>query len=105
MSMLSWEDKNELLKYLGGLYQKEEFANRLRIVDIICEEEGKYMTSQLMDKINHIVSNMRYDLALIIKREYLNKNEHDWWKAYFSKQTYDMIKREALDTFISCLYI
>lgn len=60
---------------------------------------------QLIFTIEQALRNCTKETRLIIKNDFIYKQEKDWYLDYFSKSSYYRYQNLAMDEFINCLNI
>ncbi len=98
------DDKKE--KLVVQLCQSYRDCEQLRYDDqmFVKEKINVYACLSLKGKIDHILEEMRLEYAYIIRREYIALERAGYYEQYFSASEYILYKKEAIDSFLHCLY-
>lgn len=118
---LDFKEKEDLLRFIYTKYRKAQL--QLELMDIyfnpypqsenlIKEKVTPYSSNYLLKRIekkrnyellvamiNRIHRKVSTDSVLILKKEYLNKEDKFWWKDYYARSTYYRLKRKAVEEF------
>lgn len=101
---ISDENKEYLAMNVGTMYRDSVVLAKESSLQRVEELDGTYVCLEMKNKIDTILQTMRLEYAFIIRNEYLDKKEKNWYLQYFSKEEYEVYKKAAVDEFLRCLY-
>lgn len=103
LKALSTKEKEQLLQYLGKIYRKGCFQEKM-ILQGVVEDSGPNDDIALAALLKLLLRRMEQSYAVIIMNDFFEIQERGWWQAFFSRSTYYRYKKEAVNLLLSQLY-
>lgn len=99
MGLISHKDQNSVLHNIFKMEKVNEQAYKKTI------ERGDKVNIlknifKPKNKSQHILSIMKPELAQIIKEDFLKSQSKNWFKDYYSKNTYYKYRKQAVEEFL-----
>lgn len=101
---LNYEEKVQLLTHLGKIYRKGNLCKDFSFHGIIMESSGSYADIELASQIQIILSHMNPAHTEIIRNDFLDLQEANWYQNQYDDELYLQLKSDAMTQFLDCLY-
>ena len=104
---MSYEAKLKLTAYMGEVYQKSK--KRMDVYDYVCSDNRNNLLYEGDRNWIYVVDRCLKDCSastrFIIRNEFLEKKNAEWYEKYFSRSVYYRLKKEAVEEFSHSLDI
>ena len=109
------ENKNEeretakanekIATYIGQIYRACRLRSDLRNCDqSVAEPHGTYAEdAKMVYLVERCLLECSKNTQLIIRKDFLEVPEKNWYVSYFSRSTYYRLKEKAVNEFVQCL--
>lgn len=104
LNAISKENKEYLAMNVGTMYRDSTRLAYEGNFQRVEETNGLYVCLEMKKKIDDILMGMRLEYAFIIRKEFLENKQGNWYLDYFSEEEYQLYKKAAIDEFLRCLY-
>lgn len=104
---MSYEAKLKLTAYMGEVYQKSK--KRMDVYDYVCSDNRNNLLYEgdrnWICVVDRCLKDCSASTRFIIRNEFLEKKNAEWYEKYFSRSVYYRLKKEAVEEFIHSLDI
>ncbi|UUD35028.1 hypothetical protein NPA07_04445 [Mycoplasmopsis caviae] len=99
MGLISHKDQSNIMQNILTMEKVNEEAYK-KISENEPEKSLLLTESRPKNKSKHILSIMKPQLAKIIREDFLNRSNKNWFKDFYSKNTYYKYRKQAVEEFL-----
>lgn len=92
------------LSFLSEIYRKGAKQEETYLMQCVEEAQQRYYQRALKTDIDQILEQLPLDLVMILRNDFLEPIEKDWWRKRYAPPIYYRLKNIAIDAFFHCLY-